>query len=202
MPKTLIETVNARIAELLTQRDAEIEAAEQAVTEEKAALEEARNRADEAVISTDVDAYATARADAEKAEMAVTLYTTRLEQLQGKQIVTEEENDSVMSEIREMQRTLMCNASDEIVALLSQIETIGKQYWQDQNAVNNLAARWHSEIKPQAHPRISGHYASPSDLQANDGNLRQTIQKFATDWFYRRWKGVEQYHGTGSFWTE
>ena len=202
MSKTLIETVNARIAELLTQRDAEIEAAEQAVTEAKAALEEARSRANEAVISTDVDAYATARADEEKAEMAVTLYTTRLEQLRGKQIVTDEENDSVMSEIRAMQKTLMRNASSEIVELLSQIETIGRQYWVEHNAMNELVVRWHSEIRPQAHPRISRGYADPNDLKANDGGLRQAIQKYVTDWFYRDQLGVEQYHGVGSFWTE
>ena len=202
MSKTLIETVNARIAELLTQRDAEIEAAEQAVTEAKAALEEARSRADEAVISTDVDAYATARADAEKAEMAVTLYTTRLEQLRGKQIVTDEENDSVMSEIRAMQKTLMRNASSEIVELLSQIETIGRQYWVEQNAMDELVVRWHREIRPQAHPRISRGYADPNDLKANDGELRCAIKKYVTDWFYRSRLGVEQYHGTGSFWTE
>lgn len=202
MSKTLIETVNARIAELLAQRDAEIEAAEQAVAEAKAALEEARSRADEAVVSTDVDAYATALADAEKAEMAVKLYTTRLEQLQRKQIVTNEENDSVMSEIREMQKTLMRNASSEIVELLSQVESIGMQYYAEQNAMDRLVARWHSEIRPQAHPRISNHLADPNDLKANDGELRSAIKKYVTDYFYRSRLGVEQYHGTGSFWTE
>lgn len=202
MSKTLIETVNARIAELLAQRDAEIEAAEQAVAEAKAALEEARSRADEAVVSTNVDTYAAALADAEKAEMAVKLYTTRLEQLQGKQIVTNEENDSVMSEIREMQKTLMRNASSEIVELLSQIETIGKQYWEEQNAMDRLVVRWHSEIRPQAHPRISNHLADPNDLKANDGNLRCAIQKYVTDGFYRAQLGVDQYNGFGSFWTE
>ena len=202
MPKTLIETVNARIDELITARDAEIAAAEQAVAEAKAALEEARTRANEAIVSTDVDAYATARADAEKAEMAVTLYTTRLEQLQGKQIVTNEENDSVMSEIREMQKTLMRNASSEIVELLSQIETIGKQYWEEQNAMDRLVVRWHSEIRPQAHPRFSRGYADSNDLKANDGSLRQAIQKYVTDWFFRDQLGVDQYHGVGSFWTK
>ena len=39
MSKTIIETVNARIDELITARDAEIAAAEQAVAEAKAALE-------------------------------------------------------------------------------------------------------------------------------------------------------------------
>lgn len=202
MSQNIISTVNARIDELLAQRDAEIVAAEQAVAEAKAALEEARNRVGVAVVSTDVDAYAAALADAEKAEMAVTLYTKRLEQLQGKQIVTDAENDSVMSEIRAMQKTLMRNASSEIVELLSQIETIGKKYWEEQNAMDKLAVRWHSEIRPQIHPRFSRGYADPNDVKANDGGLRRAIEKYVTDWFYRDQLGVDQYNGYGSFWTK
>ena len=86
--------------------------------------------------------------------------------------------------------------------LMGQIETIGHKYFDEQNAVNQLAARWHNEVCPQKHPRIPELTVDAYDLKAEDGALREIIRKIVKDNFYRREVGIAQYRGIGSMWTK
>ena len=202
MSKSIVETVNARIDEIIAARAAEISSAEKALEAARAAVAEAQGRADTAVATTDVDGYESAVADMGKAERSTTLYNARLEQLRNKRNISAAEDASIMAQIRAYQKNLQDAATAEIVALLSRAEEIGKQYYADQDAVNELVWRWHSKVCPQQHPRGSGLTVYPSDLYAKDGDLRAAIHQIVTLYFYRKQLDVDQYHGMGSIWTK
>lgn len=201
MPKTIIESVNARIDELIAARDTEIENAEKALKDAKAAVAEAQARADAAISATDVDGYESAVADLGKAERSVTLYDARLEQLRNRRTVAAAEDASTMAQIRAYQKELQDTATAEIIALLSRAEEIGRAYYTAQDEINELIWRWHSKVCPQQHPRGSGLTVYPSDLHANDGELRTAIHQIATMYFYRNQLDVAQYSGVGDIWT-
>lgn len=190
MSKTLIETVNARIDELIATRDAEIEAAEQAVAEAKAAVTAAKNAQDTAIASTDLDAYAAAHKEEERARMAVELYTARLEQLKNKDFLDPEEDERITHEIQAYQKKLQDDASAAIMSHLSQLEKIGKEYYTAQDEANNLYLRWFNSVSP----RINRD-------ELNDGELRGAFRAIVTLWFYRDQLGLGSY-STGSFWTK
>lgn len=202
MSKTIIETVNARIDEIISARDAEIASAEKALEDAKAAVAEAQGRADAAIFSTDIDAYESAVADLGKAERSVTLYDARLEQLRSKRTVASAEDARIVAQIRAHQKTLQDDVTAEIIALLSRVEEIGRAYYTAQDELNELIWRWHSKVCPQQHPRGSGLTVFPSDLHAKDGDLRAAVHNLVTSYFYRAQVGADQYHGTGSIWTK
>lgn len=202
MSKSIVETVSTRIDELLAQRDAEITSAETALEVARAAVAEAQARADSAISATDVDAYEVAISDLEKAKRTVTVYDARLEQLRNKRTVAAAEDATVMAQIRAYQQSLQDSATAEIIALLSRAEEIGKQYYADQDAVNELVWCWHSKVCPQQHPRGSGLTVYPSDLYAPDGELRAAIHQIVTLYFYRKQLDVAQYGGVGDIWTK
>lgn len=190
MPKTIFETVSARIDELIAARDAEIAAAEQAVADAKAAVAAAQDAQDAAIATADVPAYSAARADKEKAEMALEVYSARLAQLENKGYLDPAEDECITREIRAYQRKLQADATEKIIALLSEVEKVGREYWHDQNAADKLYDHWCSSV--------SAMYRH----ETKDGELRGAIKALVTNWFYRDRLGVDQYHGTGSFWTE
>lgn len=202
MSKTIIETTNARIDDLIATRDAEIASAEKALDDAKAAVAEAQARADAAISATDVDAYDAACEDVKKAERAVAVYAARMDQMRGNRIITAAEDATVVASIRAHQKDLRDAATAEIIALLSRVEEIGKQYYADQDAANELIWRWHSKVCPQQNPRSAGLTVYPSDLHAQDTDLRVAIQQIVTQYFYREQVGADQYHGAGSFWTK
>lgn len=202
MSKTIIETVNAKIDEILAARAAEIESAEKALADAKVAVAEAQARADAAISATDVDAYEVAISDLEKAKRTVTVYDARLEQLRNKRTVAAAEDATVLANIRAYQKELQDTATAEIVALLSRAEEIGMAYYTAQDEANELIWRWHSKVCPQQHPRGSGLTVFPSDLHAKDGDLRAAVHNLVTSYFYRAQVGADQYHGTGSIWTK
>lgn len=190
MSKTLIETVNARIDELLAQRDAEIVAAEQAVAEAKANVTAANNAQDAAIASTDLDAYAAAREVKERAEMAVTVYTARLEQLRNKNFIDSAEDIRVINEIQAHQKALKDDATAAIMTHLSQLEEIGKAYYADQDEVNALSLRWFNSVSP-----------SVDRDELDDRELRSAFRAIVTLWFYRDQLGLGSY-SAGRFWTK
>lgn len=202
MSETIIETVNARIDEILAARAAEIESAEKALADANAAVAEAQGRADTAVSATDVDGYENAVADLGKAQRAVTLYDARLSQLRNKRNISAAEDATVVAQIRAYQKTLQDDATAEIIALLSQAEEIGREYFAAQDEANELIWRWHSKVCPQQNPRGSGLTVFPSDLHAKDADLRVAVHNLVTSYFYREQVGADQYHGTGSIWTK
>ena len=201
MSKSIIETVNARIDEIISARDAEIASAEKALEDAKAAVAEAQGRADAAISATDVDGYEAAVSDLGKAERSVTLYDARLSQLRDKRNISAAEDATVMANIRAHQQSLQDTATSEIIALLSRLEEIGRQYFADQDEINELIWRWHSKVCPQQHPRGSGLTVYPSDLYAPDGELRAAIHQIVTLYFYRKQLDVAQYGGVGDIWT-
>lgn len=202
MSKSILETVNARIDEILAARDAELVSAEKALETAKAAVAEAQARADTAISAADVDGYEVAVADLGKAERCATVYDSRLAQLRNKRTVAAAEDAAITAQIRAYQKDLRDSATAEIIALLSRVEEIGKQYYADQDAANELIWRWHSKVCPQQNPRSAGLTVYPSDLHAQDTDLRVAIQQIVTQYFYREQVGADQYHGVGDIWTK
>lgn len=190
MSKTLIETVNARIDELIAARDAEIAAAEQAVAEAKAAVTAAQNAQDTAIASTDLDAYAAAHEDEERAKMAVTVYTARLEQLKNKEFLDSAEDVRIINEIQAYQKKLQDDAAAAIMSHISQLEEIGKAYYAAQDEANALYLRWFNSVSP-----------SIDRDELDDRELRGAFRAIVTNWFYRDQLGLGSY-STGKFWTK
>lgn len=202
MENNIIETTNSRIDEILAARAAELAAGENALEDAKAAFVVAQNRADIATAATDVDGYCSAYNDMEKAARTVEVYEARMKQLRGKRIVSVEEDANTMAAIRTYQKELQEKATAEILDLLSKIEDVGKQYWSMQDRANDLIWRWHKEICQQPHPLYPTQDVWPQHLSAADDELRSTIRSIVTLYFYRKHKGVDQYHGVGTIWTK
>lgn len=190
MSKTIFETVNARIDELISQRDTEIAAAEQALAEAKEAVNAAQDAQDAAIASTDLDAYAAAHEDKERAEMAVEVYSARLEQLKARDFLDPEEDKRITNEIVAYQRKLRDDATDKIISLIEEVEKVGREYWDAQGKADKLYDRWFKSVSARMHRH-----------ETNDSELRGAIRALVTNWFYRDSKNLGSY-STGSFWTK
>lgn len=202
MNKSVIKTVNTRIDEILSTRNAELADAEKALADAKAAVASGQSRAEAATAATDVDGYCAACEDVEKATRSVEVYEKRLEQLRGNRLVSIEEDARTVTEIRTYQKDLQDKTTESIINLLSQIEDISQAYFLNQDEANRLIARWHNQVCQQPHPRGSDLPVSVYDLHAQDGNLRSAICDLVTNYFYRKQKGLAVYQGVGSIWTK
>lgn len=202
MNKSVIKTVNTRIDEILSARNAELADAEKALADAKGIVAAARNRAEVATAATDADGYCAACEDVEKATRAVEMYEKRLEQLHGNRLVSVEEDTQTVAEIRAYQKELQDQATEDIINLLSQIEDIGQKYHCNQDEANKLIARWHNQVCQQPHPHGSDLKVSIYDLYAQDRSLRAAICDLVTNYFYRKQKGLAVYQGVGSIWTK
>lgn len=201
MKKTIINTVNARIDEILATRDVELADAEKALADATASMADAQNRAKIAISAGDIDCHNAACEDEEKAKRAMKMHQTRVDQLRGTRLASVAENARTVAEIRAYQKDLQDNATAAIVDLLSQIEVIGQTYIINQNEANELIARWHRQAYQQPHPRNANLPVHVLDLYAQDSVLRTAIHSIVTGYFYRDQKGLPPYRGVGSIWT-
>lgn len=201
MNKSVIKTVNTRIDEILSARNAELADAEKALADAKAAVASAQSRAEAATAATDVDGYCAACEDVEKATRSVEVYEKRLKHLRGNRLVSIEEDTRTVAEIRAYQKELQDKTTEAILNLLSQIEDIGQTYFNNRDEANKLIARWHNQVCQQF--KSSGApVVYVQDLYAQDGNLCNTICTLVTNYFYRKQKGLAVYPGFGSIWTK
>lgn len=198
MDQNIIRTITNKIDGILKSVEQEKAELQQKQAEAQAAASEARSRMEAATASADTATYHTAKQDETVAATAVEMYNQRLSQISGKHLVSDEENADVVAAIRAEQKKLEKATTRQIIALLKEIEKLGKDYYNQQDELNKLIARWHEKVYEQPHrlgPRFKLH---SHELCYNDTDLRTAIHKLVTMYFYREKTGREQYHGKGS----
>lgn len=200
MNNNIIETINNKIDGILNAAKQEIAELEAKLLEAQSEMSKARHCMESAVDSADASVYHAAKQDETIAATAVEMYNRRLSQLASKELVSDEENATTVAAIHAEQKKLADDTTQEILVHLREIEKLGKAYYEQQDALNNLLVRWHQNIYKQPHPRVSRLPVYASDLHYQDSDLRYCIRSLVTLWFYRKKTGREQYHGIGSIW--
>ena len=201
MTKNTIKNINARIDQICADRESEIIELAKKLEDAQTAVASARNLMETSTASADNEAYHAAKEAEKKALISVELYTNRLDQLKGARLVSMAEDARVVAEIRAYQQDLEEDVSKKIIALLSQIEQIGRDYYTAQDDADATLSRWHRQVCRQINPTTKQPYRPHQCLRYKDDDLRSCIKQIATLYYYRNQIGREQYHGMGSFWN-
>lgn len=197
MSQNLIESITSRINGILESVEREKAELRQKQAEAQTAACEARTRMEAAIASADAAAYHTAKQDEAVAATNVEMYNQRLSQISGKHLVPDEENANIVAVIRAEQKKLEKATAEQVIALIREIEELGKDYYEQQNALDELVIQWHRKVYKQPHPRISRLEADVADLRYNDTDLRMCISNVVTNFFYRQKMGRGSYNGRG-----
>lgn len=199
--KKFIDCVNAKIKAILEQKEEEKAAAKEALDAAEARANTAAKAWETAVKACDPVALHAAKTAQAQAEDEAAMYRQKMMQLSSKRKISAQENKETMAEIRAVQEALKDECSQKILELMKEIESISKQYYQDQDALNELIIKWHRNIYTQPHPRRKGCDADVWDLKIKDSDLRGCIVDVVTNYFYRAHRGLGQYPGGGNIWT-
>lgn len=201
MNSNFIKNIHAQIDQILADRDREQADLTAKLKDVQAMLAEARNGLKKAAETTNVKAYQEAKEAEFEALNAEEMYTTRIKQLKGSRIVSEEEDAKVVAEIRAYQRKLEEAAVAKVTALLCEAEQVGREYWAAQDAADKALYRWHQKVCKQIKRESNKPCETIEDIRYRDGELRNCIRQLATMYSYRKLIGSDEYHGSGSFWN-
>lgn len=194
MPKTVIETTNARIAEVLAARNSEILTLTEKLEAAQADVTAAKAAAEAATAAADPEAFETAKQAEAKAQRTAAMFCDRLAQLNGICQVSAAENARTVAEIRAFQADLTDRTTAQIIALVSEIESVWNNHKAQMDAANDTLWRWHKDIYQQR--RSSGTIVNhPADLKFDDGKLRWFAHDVITQNFFRENTG--RGHHTG-----
>lgn len=200
--KKFIDCVNAKINAILKQTKEERVAVKEALDAANARVSAAAKEREAAAAACDPAALHAAKAAEAQAADEAAMYNQKYKQLCSKYLVSAQENEKTVAEIRSVQEALRDECTQKIVAHIEEIEKIGKQYHHDQDALSELLKKWHQNIYIQPHPRRKGCNAEVFDLKLKgDDEVRYCIFELVTNHFYRVHRGLGRYPGSGSIWT-
>lgn len=197
----IIDSVNAKISVILKKAGEERAAAQEALDAANAKASAAAKDREAAIQASDLEAFHAAKAAETMAADEAELYRGKIALLTGKRLISAQENEETVSEIRTAQESLRDECAKKIMAHIMEIEKIGKQYYEDQDALNKLLFEWHRKIYTQPHPRRKNCDADVWELKFDDGEVRHHIFKIVTNNIYRKFRGLSPYSGNGSIWT-
>lgn len=198
--KKLIEAIRKRIRSVIEETQQNREEAEKARGKAQERGRAAKANKDAAVIAGDMQAYHKAMSEEGFAQAEESFYAQKLNGLNSARLVTDAENRDVVSKIRAAQQKLHDEALEKVMALTEQIEETGKTYFANQDELNELLKAWHRDVYRQDDP-MKNRLASSVDLKFKDDELRLYITGCVTAYNYRKHKGLDGYHGSGSIWT-
>ncbi len=144
--QTVLEEVNARMEELLEKKTADLNKIADMQIDARTKIEAAGLAMKHATEVMDVDAYAEAKQNKGKAQIALDMYTGRYNQIKAQEIISERESDKVIKSLLAYEDTLAADfkaaAGEHLKALVKILEGY-KEAVQDTELT---LSRWQRDI--------------------------------------------------------
>lgn len=193
MTKTIIETTNARIDEVIAARDTEIQALTEKLEAVRADVAVAQTAAETATDAADPEAFEAAKQAEAKAQRTTEMLKNRLFQLNGPYQVSAAESARTVAEIRAFQADLTEKTTAQIIALVSEIESVWNSHKTQMDAANDALWRWNNKVYQQRSCGLTVNH--PADLEFDDRKLRWFANAIITQNFFRENTGRGRYTG-------
>ena len=146
--KNIVDKAREFIEAETTARGTEVADIESKLTLSREALGNANLAMKAATERTDLEAYATAKADKEAAEIAVEMYTSRLEQIIHKDFISEAESDNIIAELKAHAAQLDDDFRSKAAPILAQLDALAAAYLRDVMDTVSTARTWTQKIRP------------------------------------------------------
>lgn len=150
-----------RIYEILAAREAELEKIRKSLREAEEELKTANIAIEAATEVTNLEAFETATAEKRKAETAISMYTARLNQLNSKQIVSEEESDSVIAGLLAYEKNLEADFLNDVRKHVIALEAISSKYHQAVKDTERVIREWCEKIHANYRSETGGRMDYP-----------------------------------------
>ena len=145
---TVREEVNERIKKLLDERAAEYAANTQQIAACDSTIREQTTAMQTATEATNVEDYEKAKSAIHKAEVAKEMYLARQEQLNAREIVSEEESDKVIESLLRYNAKLAEDFDKAVLEHLEPLKKIYADYVTEKEALTHTAYMWTQQIRP------------------------------------------------------
>lgn len=174
--KTTVESIKERIAELKSGREKELAEIQLKRDEESQNLAAAKKAMENATDATDLQAYERAKAEKNRAESALEMYSAKYSKVQKLDFITEEESDKVIDSLRAEDAEISRKFKTDIFTALDGIENIIQRFERDKREIKDTTETWTREIhanyySPTTTFKETGTHRSPIPVPVNVGGL-------------------------------
>lgn len=155
--------INKRIDGIIREQEAEraeIAAKMEAVEKE---IAECDSLIMEATAATDPDSYVTAKERKNRAEYAREMLHTRLNAIEARRTVTEQESDRVIDELLEHERAVFAAYDDAIREPVEVLRTLTAKHRQEVEEIETTVRRWCTVVHPNYRTFGRTRYANGSE---------------------------------------
>lgn len=122
------QEIRAKIEALIGSRAEQLAEISEKISEARAAVERCSENMKKAQAETNLTSYAAAKAAKLEAETAVEMFSGRAAQLQGKELISEEESDSVIDSLLDYEAKISADYEAAIAGPLNQLQQLQKDY--------------------------------------------------------------------------
>lgn len=158
------QEVRARIEALIGSRAEQLAEISEKISAARKQEAEAAEAMKQAQAETNLKAYAAAKAAKLEAGTAVEMYSGRAAQLQGKELISEEESDSVIDSLLDYEAKISADYEAAIAGPLDQLQQLQKDYEAAIEEAERVLHLWTSQVH--------ANYRSSSTIYAETGTNR------------------------------
>ena len=138
-----------KIEQILQNRDNEIKALTKKQKELKDAMEKASKNMQEALLANDTKRYKEWKKKREDIEIDYEVCLKKLELLEKKELVSNEDNKQIRGNLEEAYKELSRSTREKIYSLVKQINEIRADFYEEEEAINTVLNEWHNKIFKQ-----------------------------------------------------
>lgn len=163
MAKNKVEEVRASIQKMCEDKARELAKIDEKIRQAEQAEEKAAAEMHEAVVNTNIGAYAIAKEAQTAANTTLEMYRERRRQLDTKQFVTEEESDATIDALLDYEKQLTANFIAAIREPLDKLATLQENYAQEIAQAEATIIDWTGRIHANYSTRGGTFFADGTD---------------------------------------
>lgn len=149
--KNMAKEILDRIDTMLADRTAEIEAIKAKLAESEADVNKLKKQQRDAMERTDAAAYRKAKDAVAEAEAVREMYLERLDQIQTKEYITEEDSDAVINGLLAFEDDLADEYEKAIKVPIERLQKLHDEYIETVEQTEDALRRWTNEIHSYHH---------------------------------------------------
>ena len=146
--KTQLEIAKAKMRELLDNKASQLREIQTKICDAKTKAEEADAAISTATEKMDLNGYEEAVAAKRKAKTALDMFSSRYKQLQGQQIISEEDSDKVIDSLLEYEDQIAERYKADIAGPLKTLNELTKAYRAEVADTEETIRAWSRDVRP------------------------------------------------------
>lgn len=153
--QSVLEKVQKQICEMTTQRAQQMEVIYSELSKARAQKAAADDAAKAATEKMDLAAWNRAAEEKKAAEMAEEMYSSRLSQINGKEMISEEESDRVIDSLTDYIRNAENEFDTKLGKILRDLRALYRAHIADIQTAENVIQTWTNDIHKNYRSSIS-----------------------------------------------